>query len=93
MLSRDFVVPSAIVIAIAIAAVAALRSATHRRLYLFCLVWMVIAMAPVLNLREFPPLVMVQDRYLYLSSAAWCLILSMRRLRFRPGCRSEQAPL
>ncbi len=76
MLSRDFYLPAALVAAVALAAVLALGKAPHRRLYVFCAAWMVLGLAPVLNLREFPPLNMVQDRYLYLSSAAWCLMLA-----------------
>jgi protein O-mannosyl-transferase len=47
----------------------------HRRLYLFCAVWAVAAIAPVINLGSLSPVEMIQDRYLYLASAAWCIFL------------------
>jgi Flp pilus assembly protein TadD len=76
ILSRDFLVPLAMLAVLALAAALLLRHASHRRLYVFCVAWIAIGLAPVLNLREFPPLVMVQDRYLYLSSVAWCLMIA-----------------
>jgi tetratricopeptide (TPR) repeat protein len=47
----------------------------HRRLYLFCAAWAVAAIAPVINLGSLSPVEMIQDRYLYLASAAWCIFL------------------
>ncbi len=76
MLSRDFYLPLALLAAVAIAAVLVLWKSPRRRLYLFCSFWIAIGLAPVLNLQEFPPLVMVQDRYLYMSSVAWCVMVA-----------------
>lgn len=44
-----------------------------RRLYLFCILWMAIGLTPVLNL---PADLSVRDRYLYLPSVGWCLMLA-----------------
>ncbi len=48
----------------------------RRRLYLFCAVWMAVSIAPVLNLRAFSPLALVEDRYLYMASVAWCIAIA-----------------
>jgi len=76
VLSRDFYFPLAVLAAVALAAVRAIWRASHCRLYLFWIVWMVVALLPVLNLRVFPPWGLVQDRYLYLSSVGWCLMVA-----------------
>jgi tetratricopeptide (TPR) repeat protein len=47
----------------------------RRRFYLFCGLWMALSIAPALNLRAFSPLALVEDRYLYMPSVAWCLAL------------------
>jgi len=73
-LSRDFYLPIMLMGAAALAAVLMLWRTPQRSLYLFCIAWIAIGLLPVLNLREFSPWIMVQDRYLYFSSAAWCLM-------------------
>jgi protein O-mannosyl-transferase len=52
-----------------------LRELRRARLYLFCAIWGAIAITPVLNLISFRPAALVEDRYLYMSSAAWCILV------------------
>jgi tetratricopeptide (TPR) repeat protein len=51
------------------------RHHRHRRLYLFCAVWIVVALTPVLNLRSLDPVETIRDRFLFMSSVAWCIFL------------------
>ncbi len=75
-LSSAFYLPLLALMAFAGAAVFALWNDSRRRLYLFCAVWMAVAIAPVLNLRAFSPIALVEDRYLYLASVAFCLAIA-----------------
>ncbi|MFZ0887707.1 MAG: hypothetical protein WA005_04580 [Candidatus Binataceae bacterium] len=53
------------------------RNHPRRRLYLFCAAWMAIAMAaPMLNLTSFLKEDFVHDRYLYLPSVGWCVLIA-----------------
>jgi tetratricopeptide (TPR) repeat protein len=47
-----------------------------RRLYLFCTLWFGLALIPEMNLSGLDPDVLVQDRYLYLPSFGWCLLIA-----------------
>jgi protein O-mannosyl-transferase len=62
---------------LAIASASAMLLAHRKRapLYLFCGAWIALAIAPVLNLGALSPIAMVEDRYLYFPSAAWCVML------------------
>jgi hypothetical protein len=77
-LDSDFLLSVGILIAIAVGLLLALRNSSiaRRRLYLFCTGWVAIAMAPMMNLRLFFEEAFVQDRYLYLASAGWCLMVA-----------------
>jgi tetratricopeptide (TPR) repeat protein len=48
----------------------------RRRLYLFCTLWFVLALIPEMNLSGLDPDALVQDRYLYLPSFGWCLLIA-----------------
>ncbi len=48
----------------------------RRGLYLFCVTWMAIAIAPMMNLRGIFQGSLVQDRYRYLPSVAWCVMIA-----------------
>jgi hypothetical protein len=50
------------------------RKSFRSRLYLFCLIWLLIAVAPALSFNHI--IALVQDRYLYLASFAFCLWLA-----------------
>ena len=80
--SRGFYLPLVAAIALAGAAALALWNDRHRFVYLFCAVWLAITIAPVLNLRAFTPIALVEDRYLYLSSVAWCIALAELAVSF-----------
>jgi tetratricopeptide (TPR) repeat protein len=74
--SPAFIVPIGALAALAVAIVSVLRKSPRRRLYLFCAIWMAIAIAPMMNLRGIFQGALLQDRYLYLPSLAWCVILA-----------------
>ena len=65
--------PIAVLMLAAVALLLILKRHPRRRLYLFCALWIGIGLAPVLIL---PPDVSVRDRYLYLPSFGWCLMLA-----------------
>jgi protein O-mannosyl-transferase len=73
--ASGFYLPATALLAGAASTYLLLRRHPHRRLNLFCVVWIVIGLAPVLNLKSLNPVALVQDRYLYMSSAAWCILL------------------
>jgi hypothetical protein len=52
---------------------------SDRRLYLFCAVWSLLALAPALKLNSIWEL--VQDRYLYLPSFGWSLAVAIVAVR------------
>jgi protein O-mannosyl-transferase len=70
-----FYLPLAGLAASAIALWLLFANHAHRRIYLFCATWALAAIAPVINLGSLSPVEMIQDRYLYLASAAWCIFL------------------
>jgi protein O-mannosyl-transferase len=69
-------IPAAIVIAVAGAFALAIRNSSRRNFYLFCAGWMAITFAPAMNLPAFRIDMVIQDRYLYLASVGWCLMLA-----------------
>ena len=50
-----------------------LGKATDRRLYLVCLAWIAIPLAPVMYLKVFVPFEIVHDRYLYMPTIGLCM--------------------
>lgn len=63
--------------AIAVALRLLLREHPRRDLYLFCMAWTGVALVPMMNLRglsRFSPDFLVCHRYLYMSSAGWCML-------------------
>jgi protein O-mannosyl-transferase len=69
-----FYLPAAGLAAAIGAAIVLLRRHPHRALYLFCAVWFLITLAPMLNLGALVLKVFIQDRYLYLPSFGLCVI-------------------
>ena len=55
---------------------ALLRAQPRARLYAFCAAWTGFAIVPMLNLRGIHPDLLVCDRYLYLASVGWSLLLA-----------------
>ncbi len=54
----------------------------RRRLYLFCAAWIAIAIAPMMNLGGLFQQGLIQDRYLYMASFGWCLIVANVAVRY-----------
>jgi protein O-mannosyl-transferase len=71
---RNFVGPS-IAVAAAIAALAWISLRSRRAA--FCSMILVLSLAPVFDLRAFSPDDFVHDRYLYIPSAGFCILLAM----------------
>jgi protein O-mannosyl-transferase len=59
-----------------IAAVLMFGRFRKRRLYLFCTLWFGLALIPEMNLSGLDSDILVQDRYLYLPSFGWCLLIA-----------------
>jgi predicted negative regulator of RcsB-dependent stress response len=74
--SPAFYLPMILLIVIA-AAVAALLVNYRRQapIYFFCIVWILLAIAPVLNLRAFRVISLMEDRYVYAASAPWSIMV------------------
>jgi protein O-mannosyl-transferase len=63
-----------------------------RRLYLFCALWFVLALVPEMNLSGLDPDVLMQDRYLYLPSFGWCLLIADAVTTFAAASESWRKP-
>jgi Flp pilus assembly protein TadD len=74
--SSDFYLPMLALLGLLGSIAVALWNERRRNLYLFCAIWIGLSLGPVLNLRAFSPLALVEDRYLYMASAAWCIALA-----------------
>jgi len=74
--SPEFYLPALGLPALAATSALFLRRHPHRSLYLFCAAWMAITIAPTMNLSGFRPELWVQDRYLYLPSVGWCVLIA-----------------
>jgi tetratricopeptide (TPR) repeat protein len=72
--SADFWMPAVGLGLIGAAGLIALADSPKRKVYLFSVAWVFIAMAPVLNLGILYPNALVADRYLYFSSFGYCLM-------------------
>jgi tetratricopeptide (TPR) repeat protein len=80
--SPEFWLPAGSLLVAAGAFVLLTRVDRRGRLYLFCAAWTAIALAPMLNLSGLFQQGLIQDRYLYLASAGWCLIVADLMIRF-----------
>jgi protein O-mannosyl-transferase len=74
IVASGFYLPVAGLAALCAAAFILLRHHPHRRLYLFCAAWALIALGPVLNFRALYPNALVENRYLYLASFGFCVM-------------------
>ncbi len=78
-LSPSTFVCGGILLLLATAAILLSRRSQDWRLYLFCAVWSLIAIAPAMNLKALA--VLVQDRILYAPSFGWSLAVSIVAIR------------
>jgi len=67
------------------------RRSSRHGLIVTALVWLVLPLLPVFNLRVMTPGQLVADRYLYLPSAGFCLLLVVVALELLERYRSERA--
>jgi tetratricopeptide (TPR) repeat protein len=74
--SIDFLGPMVALFALAAVFVWAVRGHPRRRVYLFGAGWIAIAIAPMMNLAAITDFLEVQDDYLYLASAGWCVMFA-----------------
>ncbi len=70
----NFYFPMAILASAALLGCLQFRNGRRGRLYLFCALWWFVTLAPALWLEQISAL--VQDRYEYLSSLAFCLVIA-----------------
>jgi Flp pilus assembly protein TadD len=80
--AREFYLPMLALSGLVGSAAVALGSDRRRLFYLFCAVWIAVSLVPVMNLRAFSPQALVEDRYLYLASAAWCIAIAELAVSF-----------
>ena len=74
--STEFYLPTLALAGLIGSAAVALWNDARRATWLFWAIWMALAVAPVLDLRAFSPLALVEDRYLYMASVAWCIAIA-----------------
>jgi hypothetical protein len=72
-------ISAGILLLIATVAIVLIRRSADWRLYLFCAVWALVAIAPAMNLKALA--VLVQDRILYAPSFGWSLAISIAAVR------------
>ena len=75
-ISPGFYLPVIVLIALAFCFYIALRKHPRRRLYLFCMLWTGIGIVPMMNLRGLWPEGEIANRYFYLLSVGWCIMLA-----------------
>jgi hypothetical protein len=71
---ENFYYPVAILGLLFVIGYLALRKTSHARFYLFCVAWWFVNLAPALSLNQVVSL--VQDRYEYVSSIGFCLLVA-----------------
>jgi len=76
IISSEFVFSAGFLAILSIAGLIALWRNSHRRLYLFCAAWLLISLSPMFNLNGLFAGAAIQDRYLYLPSFAFCLMIA-----------------
>ncbi|HXN86569.1 MAG TPA: tetratricopeptide repeat protein [Candidatus Binataceae bacterium] len=91
--SRDFYLPALAMLGLIGSATVALWNDRRRMLYLFCAIWIFATIVPMLNLRAFSPLALVEDRYLYMPSAAWCIAIAELIISFVASIGASEASL
>jgi Flp pilus assembly protein TadD len=90
--SREFFLPVIALLGLGASAVIGLWNDARRHLYLFCATWIFLSILPMLNLRTFSPIAMVEDRYLYFASVAWCIAISEAIVSFATSAAWSRFP-
>lgn len=80
--SREFYLPLLALIGLVGSAVVALWNDRRRIFYLFCAIWIAVSVVPEMNLRAFSPIALIEDRYLYMASVAWCIAIAELAVSF-----------
>jgi hypothetical protein len=86
----NFYAPTAALAALVILAYLLLRRSTHARLYLFCAIWWLIATAPAPLPGIRIGVDLIYDRYQYLPSFAFCLLLADLAIRFARDSKARR---
>lgn len=89
LLAPEFYLPMLGLVATMFAIAVLIGHSPHRRLHLFCALWILIPIIPVLNLGALSALALVEDRYLYLPSAGWCILLGDLAIEFAAAGKSN----
>ena len=87
--ASGFYLPLLAMMALAVGAAYALWNDRRNKFYLFCALWIAASMIPALNLRAFTPIALVEDRYLYMASAAWCMAIAELAVSYLPKLESS----
>ena len=74
--SPDFYLPLITLTTLTVFLYMVLRNHPRRALYLFCILWIGIEIAPMLNLRGLWPEGEIANRYFYMPSVGWCMMLA-----------------
>ncbi|HVN64579.1 MAG TPA: tetratricopeptide repeat protein [Candidatus Binataceae bacterium] len=82
-----FLIPALGIAVVAGACGLILKRDSHRGLHLFCIAWILLALAPVLDLRGLFAGSLIQDRYLYLPSFGFCLLIADLAVEFASESR------
>jgi len=78
---HDFLIPLSILVLLVLLGYSVLRGSSRRNLYLFCIVWWIVALSPaLLNIDQV--IGEAHDRYEYLGSFGFCVILGDCAARF-----------
>ena len=86
----DFFLPLIALLLIAAALLLWARASAHGKLIVFCCAWFLLTLAPALNFRLLIRGEFIHDRYLYLPSVAFCVLVAValeawsRRLAVNP---------
>jgi len=76
----NFCIPVAILVLLSLLGWLAFRNSPHAKLYLFCVFWWLVTLAPAFDLGQLFQL--VADRYEYLPSFAFCVIVGDLAIQF-----------
>lgn len=88
--SPRFYFPALLLALLATLSIGAMIRSVRRRLYVFCVVWVVLTLSPVLILSAHVAQFMIQDRWLYIPMFGWSLLISSGLVAFARWNRSTR---